>query len=69
MPEKQGNLPKYTASPKGWRHPVYGNTEVWVHQVMKPKWWLDAARPHWGTARREMNAATDRVAKQITRGG
>lgn len=69
MPEKEGNLPRYTQSPQGWRHPVYGNTEVWVQQVMAPGWWFNAARPHWGAARREINAAVDRIAKQIARGG
>lgn len=68
MPPKEKNLPRHTQSPQGWRHPVYGNREVWVQQVMAPGWWMDAARPHWGNARREINAAVDRVAQQITRG-
>src|SRR5262245_61826036 len=26
---------------KGWRHPVYGNTEVWVQQTGNPGYWDD----------------------------
>ncbi|MEU8531595.1 hypothetical protein [Streptomyces parvulus] len=32
------NAPKRTNRASGWRHPVYGNREVWVQQVGKVKW-------------------------------
>ena len=32
------NAPKRTNRSSGWRHPVYGNREVWVQQAGKPKW-------------------------------
>lgn len=40
MPPKQQTLPKRLDSPKGWRHPVFGNREVWVTQKGKP--WFGA---------------------------
>jgi hypothetical protein len=36
MPNKQRNLPKGFNSAKGWRHPVFGNREVWVAQKGAP---------------------------------
>lgn len=32
------NAPKRTNRASGWRHPVYGNREVWVQQTGKVKW-------------------------------
>ncbi|WP_411132702.1 hypothetical protein [Streptomyces sp. 030-HV] len=32
------NAPKRTNRASGWRHPVYGNREVWVTQVGKVGW-------------------------------
>ncbi|HEX3778439.1 MAG TPA: hypothetical protein VHX38_02145 [Pseudonocardiaceae bacterium] len=40
MPQKQQTLPKRLDSPKGWRHPVFGNREVWVTEKGKP--WFGA---------------------------
>lgn len=36
LPESQRTLPRHLDSPKGWRHPVFGNRENWVHQEGKP---------------------------------
>lgn len=36
MPNKQRYLPKGFNSVKGWRHPVFGNREVWVAQKGMP---------------------------------
>lgn len=32
------NAPKRTNRASGWRHPVYGNREIWVQQNGKTKW-------------------------------
>ncbi|MFF0510955.1 hypothetical protein [Streptomyces sp. NPDC004250] len=32
------NAPKRTNRASGWRHPVYGNREVWVQQTGKADW-------------------------------
>lgn len=53
---------------QGWRHPVYGQHGVWVHQLGKPGWFDRPIR-----ARREeyrqavlaaMNDAADRIARE-----
>lgn len=36
MPNRQRRLPKDFNSPKGWRHPVFGNRENWVAQKGTP---------------------------------
>ncbi|MEU0797178.1 hypothetical protein ABZ342_44550 [Amycolatopsis sp. NPDC005961] len=36
LPESQRSLPRHLDSPKGWRHPVFGDRENWVHQQGKP---------------------------------
>jgi hypothetical protein len=36
LPPDQRTLPRHLDSPKGWRHPVFGNREQWVHQEGKP---------------------------------
>lgn len=36
LPESQRSLPRHLDSPKGWRHPVFGNTDNWVHQEGRP---------------------------------
>lgn len=55
--------------PGGWRHPVYGQSGVWVHQIGKPGWFDRPIR-----ARREeykqavlaaMNDAADRIAREV----
>ncbi|MEV6124871.1 hypothetical protein AB0M23_30925 [Streptomyces sp. NPDC052077] len=44
------NAPKRTNRASGWRHPVYGNREVWVHQTGKAKWFdraFDGQQAHY----------------------
>lgn len=36
LPPNQRKLGRKWNSAKGWRHPVFGNTEVWVAQTGKP---------------------------------
>ncbi|MGH3439669.1 MAG: hypothetical protein ACRDRN_24845 [Sciscionella sp.] len=36
LPESQRSLPRHMDSPKGWRHPVFGNRHVWVLQKAGP---------------------------------
>lgn len=36
MPNRQRKLPKNFNSPKGWRHPVFGNRNVWATQLGRP---------------------------------
>ncbi|WP_086847075.1 hypothetical protein [Amycolatopsis kentuckyensis] len=36
LPAGQRTMPRHLDSPKGWRHPVFGNRDNWVHQQGKP---------------------------------
>lgn len=53
IPPDQRVLPKYLDSPKGWRHPVFGNRQNWVRQKGRP-WWSVTIQPHADKARREI---------------
>ena len=51
---------------KGWRHPVYGNRNVWVHQMGRP--WFDATiRQHEDDLRRHLIRVLDEIESQIWR--
>lgn len=43
MPPGQRKLPKYLASEKGWRHPVYGHGR-WVRQTGQDYWYRTIRR-------------------------
>ena len=66
MPADQRKLPMYIN--KGhWRHPVRGNTDVWVEQLADPAWFDDTV-PKAGPACREaaaqvVNDITDKIAR------
>jgi hypothetical protein len=53
----RGHLGRDTNMTRGWRHPVFGDRNVWVTQVMSPDWWGRAARPHYQSARDKCVAA------------
>lgn len=36
LPADQKNMPRHLDSEKGWRHPVFGNRDKWVHQQAGP---------------------------------
>ena len=68
MPREFTNAPKALNNPKGWRHPVFGNTEVWVAQSAEPVEWFDAATRDEGLRRQVRDAvqqAMETVAQQI----
>jgi hypothetical protein len=50
---------------KPWRHPVYGNKEVWVKQDPSP-YFYKTVRPLGARTRVNVNKAMDRVAKKIS---
>ncbi|GAA2681704.1 hypothetical protein [Actinoplanes palleronii] len=52
---------------KGWRHPVFGNTDVWARQLGRPGWFDDPMRRGRPRYRRAVLEAMETVARQITR--
>lgn len=68
MPRGFFNAPKALNNPKGWRHPVMGNREVWVEQVAQPTEWFDrAAREGRDLARDKALEAMEDTAARIVR--
>lgn len=45
LPESQRTLPRHLDSPKGWRHPVFGNRANWVSQRGGP--WFASTISKW----------------------
>lgn len=66
MPDKQKSLQSYMEGVKPrWRHPVFGNKEVWVQQKPHP-YFYKTVRPLGLASRVQVNKAIDRVAKKIS---
>lgn len=66
MPAHEKALQSYMEGlKKPWRHPVFGNREVWVKQDPKP-YFFKTVRPLGLASRVQVNKAIDRVAKKIS---
>ncbi|MFB7595763.1 hypothetical protein [Streptomyces sp. NPDC056160] len=66
MPSHEKALQAYMEGvKKPWRHPVFGNREVWVKQDPKP-YFFKTVQPLGVGARVQVNRAIDRVAKKIS---
>lgn len=64
------NLPAYMNREKGyerWRHPVFGNTDVWRQQPATP-WFYRTAQPFVADAGRRIDEVIAKVANEIERG-
>lgn len=68
MPEGQRSLPGHLESRKGWRHPVFGNRNVWAAERGGP-WFYPSIRRHESRIRdrldRAMNDAAIRLAQKV----
>lgn len=65
LPPDQRALPRALDLPKGWRHPVMGNTDHWVTQYGKP-WFFSVLVKHAPQVRDEIKRAMDNVASKIS---
>lgn len=52
---------------KGWRHPVFGDTDRWAQQIGKPGWFDDPMRRGRPRYRAAVLAAMNESARRITR--
>jgi hypothetical protein len=59
------NAPKRTNSARGWRHPVYGSRENWVHQRGKLEWFDKAFRGREGMYKQAVHDAMEDMARRI----
>lgn len=67
LPADQRKLPRYLDRDKGWRHPVFGNREVWVAQYGRP-WFGETLKKEGPAVRREVLEAMHVIAEKITKG-
>lgn len=68
MPSGMRALPGYVEGirRRPWRHPVFGNRDVWVQQPAWPRF-FEAVRPDEAAAREACEQAVARVYEQIAR--
>jgi hypothetical protein len=68
MPNRMKAIPGYAEGirRRPWRHPVYGNRDVWRTQRPFPRFYA-AVQPNEAAARRRVSAAIDAVYDQIRR--
>ncbi|MFG2276974.1 hypothetical protein ACGFNY_45365 [Streptomyces chartreusis] len=59
------NAPKRTNRAGGWRHPVFGNRDVWVTQHGKRDWFDDAFKGREGIYREAVEQAMEDMARRI----
>jgi hypothetical protein len=63
MPFGMRSLPQMWEGEKRWRHPVFGNTDLWVQQPSHPRFDAIVAR-HEGRARREVEQTVERLLRR-----
>ncbi|MFF5759679.1 hypothetical protein ACFY7A_30125 [Streptomyces longwoodensis] len=59
------NAPKRLNRAGGWRHPVYGNREVWVHQHGKTGWFDHAFEGRQSNYKEAVEAAMEDMARRL----
>jgi hypothetical protein len=59
------NAPKRTNRAAGWRHPAWGNREVWVHQHGKLEWFDRAFQGREGIYKQAVEQAMEDMARRI----
>lgn len=64
LPDSQKSLPRHLDSDKGWRHPVFGNTENWVHQRGGP-WFAATITPKAPAFRAACVEAMEEIKAQL----
>lgn len=64
LPETLKNMPRKFDNGTPWRHPVMGNTDVWVGQVSKP-WFFEPIRQKLPTFRAEIDKELDVVREKL----
>ncbi|MFF7966763.1 hypothetical protein ACFZC3_15525 [Streptomyces sp. NPDC007903] len=65
MPAHMKSLPSMVEGKKRWRHPVFGNREVWVDQHRQP-YFYNAVRTAGPLARRAVSRVLDDITREIS---
>ena len=70
MPSGQYSLPLGMQGAKRWRHPVFGNREVWVAQGNAPHpYFYEVMTPLGPASRRAIERALENLSRQISGAG
>lgn len=59
------NAPKRTNRASGWRHPVFGNRDIWVTQRGKADWFDDSFKGREGVYKEAVEQAMESMARRI----
>jgi hypothetical protein len=59
------NAPKRTNRAGGWRHPLFGNREVWVQQHGKVDWFDRSFEGREGVYKQAVEAAMENMARRL----
>jgi hypothetical protein len=65
MPSHMKSLPSMAEGKKRWRHPVFGNREVWVTQTPHP-YFYSALRVAGPASRRAVSRVLDGISRDIS---
>ena len=63
------NLPAYLDSQSGWRHPVFGNRDVWVRQDTGGSWFRATIESGRNDVEDRLSEIMDGAARTISRAG
>lgn len=64
LPTDQRKLPRYMNRAEGWRHPVFGNEDVWAQQTGEP-YWEETLKPFGPQVRKEVIDVVNDVLRRI----
>lgn len=64
LSDDQKSLVRRLDSDKGWRHPVFGNRKVWVHERGGP-WFAETIKPKGPAFRAAVVEAMEEIKKQL----
>lgn len=65
MAAEKDRLPGFTDSARGWKHPVFGNRNVWVRERGKPGWFELTIMRSAPYAERAVQHAMDTTARKL----
>jgi hypothetical protein len=64
LPQDQRKLPRYMNRAEGWRHPVFGDKDVWAQQTGQP-YWENTLIPFGPQVRSEIIDVVETVLRKI----
>lgn len=62
---RERKLPLYLDDPRGWRHPVFGNRHMWVHQSTGGSWFRATIAEHRPQMERDLTQVLEDAAQTI----